>query len=78
MKTRVKTVTAAPEEDGVDYSVIINFTTSYNGVVVCVCVCVRAHLSIYVYTQTNKQTTHKIRVFLSPSTVAPLLGYKQI
>jgi hypothetical protein len=42
MKTRVKTVTAAPEEDGVDYNVIINFTTSYNGVVcVCVCVCVR-------------------------------------
>ena len=44
MKIRVKTVTAAPEEDGVDYSVIINFTTSYNGVAcvcVCVCACVR-------------------------------------
>jgi len=56
MKIRVKTVTAAPEEDGVDYSVIINFTTSYNGVVcVCVCVCVRALKYICIHTHTQNK-----------------------
>jgi len=55
MKACVKTVMAAPEEDGVDYSAIINFTSHTTGSCVCVLkyICIYIYIYIYIYTHTH-------------------------
>lgn len=65
MKTRVKTVMTAPEEDGLDYNVIINSTSHTTAS----CVCVEVYMYTYTHTQNNG-----ITVTLDCGTVVKVSG----